>query len=206
MLVKALGITGVEGVFSLTCEKTLKLLKDNRDSLIAILSALIHNPLISFKLLIPLILNKQKNVIKNGKKENENKIINIIERKEEIPDENETNLNINKENSDNKIKKKKNKKRKEKNKEKIEIKDERQIMEKEQRQIFNIFEESDDIDADELYKIAHIVLERINNKLNGTDFYDGVQLNEKEQVDILIKEARSIENLATSYLGWEPYL
>ena len=48
--------------------------------------------------------------------------------------------------------------------------------------------------------------DRIDNKLHGMDFYNGVQLNEKEQVDILIKEAISPENLATSYLGWEPFL
>ena len=88
-----------------------------------------------------------------------------------------------------------------KNKEESEIKDEKQIMEKEQRQIFNLFEESEDIDAEELYKISQVVMTRINNKLNGNDFYNGAKLNEKEQVDILIKEARSIENLATSYLG-----
>ena len=208
MLVKALGITGVEGIFRITCEKTLKLLKDNRDSLLAILSALVHNPLISFKLLIPLILEKQKNGFKN-----ENNIINIVENKSEISGDYalETNLKIKdvkKINNYNNNRNRKSKgKSKEKNKEEIfEIKDERQMMEKEQRQIFNLFEESDDIDTEELYKIAPIVLDRINNKLMGTDFYNGVQLNEKEQVDILIKEARSPENLATSYLGWEPFL
>ena len=80
------------------------------------------------------------------------------------------------------------------------------MMEKEQRQIFNLFDENDDNYSGELYKIAQIVLKRIDNKLHGMDFYNGVQLNEKEQVDILIKEAISPENLATSYLGWEPFL
>ena len=80
------------------------------------------------------------------------------------------------------------------------------MMEKEQRQIFNLFEENDDNYTSELYKSAQIVLQRIDNKLNGMDFYSGVKLNEKEQVDILIKEAMSPENLATSYLGWEPFL
>ena len=207
MLVKALGITGVEGIFRITCEKTLKLLKDNRDSLLAILSALVHNPLISFKLLIPLILEKQKNGFKN---ENENNIINIAEKKSEISGDsalgtNSKIKNIKKINSS--YNRNRKSKSKDKNKEEIfEIKDERQMMEKEQRQIFNLFEESDDIDAEELQTIAPIVLDRINNKLIGTDFYNGMQLNEKEQVDTLIKEARSPENLATSYLGWEPFL
>ena len=200
MLVKALGITGVEGIFRLTCEKTIHLLKENRDSLLAILNALIHNPLISFKLLIPLIIGK-------GYKNRENININLNEKETQIFKDNlkdikskknnlkrfyslNTNLNLN---------------MIIKNKEESEIKDEKQIMEKEQRQIFNLFEESEDIDAEELYKISQVVMTRINNKLNGNDFYNGAKLNEKEQVDILIKEARSIENLATSYLGWCPF-
>ena len=171
------------------------------------MSALVHNPLISFKLLIPLILEKQKNGFKN---ENESNIINIAEKKSEISGDsalgtNSKIKNIKKINSS--YNRNRKSKSKDKNKEEIfEIKDERQMMEKEQRQIFNLFEESDDIDAEELQTIAPIVLDRINNKLIGTDFYNGMQLNEKEQVDTLIKEARSPENLATSYLGWEPFL
>ena len=49
------------------------------------------------------------------------------------------------------------------------------------------------------------VLQRIDNKLNGMDFYSGVKLNEKEQVDKLIRQARLTENLAQSYLGWCPF-
>ena len=191
MLVRALGITGVEGMFRLTCEKTLMFLKDNRDSLLSILSALVHNPLVSFKLLIPLIIEQQKE--KFNIKNND---INIVEKKSENTDDNllfDTNL---KNNNIRKISEKRIEKRKYKNKEEIiEIKDERHMMEK----------EHDDYTS-ELYKIAQIVLQRIDNKLNGMDFYSGVKLNEKEQVDILIKEAMSPENLATSYLGWEPFL
>ena len=191
MLVRALGITGVEGMFRLTCEKTLMFLKDNKDSLLSILSALVHNPLVSFKWLIPLIIEQQKE--KFNIKNND---INIVEKKSENTDDNllfDTNL---KNNNIRKISEKRIEKRKYKNKEEIiEIKDERHMMEK----------EHDDYTS-ELYKIAQIVLQRIDNKLNGMDFYSGVKLNEKEQVDILIKEAMSPENLATSYLGWEPFL
>ena len=50
-------------------------------------------------------------------------------------------------------------KRKNKTKEEIvEIKDERHMMEKEQRQIFNLFDENNDNYTGELYKIAQIVL------------------------------------------------
>ena len=174
MLVRALGITGVEGMFRLTCEKTLMFLKDNRDSLLSILSALVHNPLVSFKLLIPLIIGQQRE--KFNIKNND---INIVDKKSENTDDNLL-FDINFKNNN--------------------------IIKISEKQIFNLFEENDDDYTSELYKIAQIVLQRIDNKLNGMDFYSGVKLNEKEQVDILIKEAMSPENLATSYLGWEPFL
>ena len=200
MLVRALGITEVEGNFRITCEKTLFMLKNNRDSLIAILSALVHNPLISFKLLIPLIMkNEKKNFSNTDDKMEEKDEINLEE------------------NTNKKKALKKNRKRysdyhrikdinMEKNREEdLEVKDERQIMEREQRQICSLFEETDDIDTDELYKIAQIIIQRINNKLIGIHYNNGIQLSEKEQVEYLIREARSYENLVMSYLGWTPY-
>jgi FKBP12-rapamycin complex-associated protein len=205
MLIRALGITGVEGIFRLTCEKTLLLMKNNRDSLLAILSALVHNPLISFRLLIPLILKKQKKFNDNDKSLGE-KELQLFDEIKSI-NSNETNKTIKKKNkkkrlNDYSMKMNNNKKIKEDD---FEGKEERQIMEREQRQIFNSFEENEDIDTDELYKIAQLVLQRISNKLIGMHYKIGEQLNEKEQVNYLIKEATSIENLASSYLGWRPY-
>lgn len=63
----------------------------------------------------------------------------------------------------------------------------------------------DEIESDELNKIAKMVLERINDKLQGTDFNKNVQLGIKNQVEKLIKQATSHENLSQSYLGWCPF-
>ena len=49
------------------------------------------------------------------------------------------------------------------------------------------------------------VLDRILQKLTGNDFVDSKELSVHEQVDRLIKEARSIKNLAQSYIGWCPF-
>ena len=185
MLVRALGISGVEGLFRLTCEKTMLLLRNNRDSLLAILSALVHNPLISFRLLIPLILKDQKN-----KHKKENKLDNNIPQiYEEDLIEKKYNKNKiivkDKRHSDTTVYKlRKNKLNNDKDKEdEFEGDNERQILEREQRQIFNSFEENNEIDAKELYKIAQLVLSRINSKLTGMDFNNGIQYNEKVQVD-----------------------
>ena len=78
-------------------------------------------------------------------------------------------------------------------------------MESDERQIFNQYEENDEIDLEELNKIAQIVLDRIQDKLSGTDFNPEIIYDVKSQVDKLIQQATSNENLAQSYLGWCPF-
>ncbi|KAH9246999.1 hypothetical protein BASA81_015430 [Batrachochytrium salamandrivorans] len=46
------------------------------------------------------------------------------------------------------------------------------------------------------------VIARVKAKLRGTDFDAKVQLDVKDQVDRLIRQAQSHENLATMYVGW----
>lgn len=47
-----------------------------------------------------------------------------------------------------------------------------------------------------------MVLNRVRDKLNGTDFENINQLDVATQVDLLIKQATSSENLSQCYLGW----
>lgn len=51
MLTNAMEVSGIEGNFRCTCEKVMTVLRDNRDSLIAMLEAFVHDPLISWRLL-----------------------------------------------------------------------------------------------------------------------------------------------------------
>ncbi|KAI0032945.1 hypothetical protein K488DRAFT_78188 [Vararia minispora EC-137] len=48
-LVDGLGITGVEGVFRIACEITMQILRDNRDTLMTVLDAFIHDPLVEWE-------------------------------------------------------------------------------------------------------------------------------------------------------------
>ncbi|KAJ4486427.1 latcripin-1 [Lentinula lateritia] len=48
-LVDALGVTGVEGVFRTACEVTMQLLRDNKDSLMSVLDAFVHDPLVEWE-------------------------------------------------------------------------------------------------------------------------------------------------------------
>jgi serine/threonine-protein kinase mTOR len=50
MLIKAMEVAGVEGSYRSTCEKTMSVLRESRDSLMAMLEAFLYDPLISWRL------------------------------------------------------------------------------------------------------------------------------------------------------------
>lgn len=51
MLVRAMEASGVEGTFRITCEETLRVLRSNKDSVMAVLEAFVYDPLINWRLL-----------------------------------------------------------------------------------------------------------------------------------------------------------
>jgi phosphatidylinositol kinase/protein kinase (PI-3 family) len=51
MLVNAMEVSKIEGSYRSTCERTMSVLRDNRDSLVAMLEAFVYDPLISWRLL-----------------------------------------------------------------------------------------------------------------------------------------------------------
>lgn len=51
MLVNAMEVCGIEGYFRHTCESVMSVLRDNKDSLMAMLEAFVHDPLINWRLL-----------------------------------------------------------------------------------------------------------------------------------------------------------
>lgn len=53
MLVNAMEVSGIEGNFRATCERVMSVLRENRDSLIAVLEAFVYDPLVSWRLLNP---------------------------------------------------------------------------------------------------------------------------------------------------------
>lgn len=48
-MIDGLGVTGVEGVFRIACEVTMQLLRDHKDSLMSVLDAFIHDPLVEWE-------------------------------------------------------------------------------------------------------------------------------------------------------------
>ena len=88
-------------------------------------------------------------------------------------------------------------------------KDEKELVKKrmgsDERQLYNQLEEKDDMESDDLNQIIKIVLERVSDKLKGTDFNKNEELKIYDQIQRLIRQATSHENLSQSYLGWCPF-
>lgn len=60
MLQKAMEVSGIEGNFRTICENTMRVMRANKDSLLAILEAFVYDPLLSFRLLNLKALIKQQ--------------------------------------------------------------------------------------------------------------------------------------------------
>ena len=187
MLIKALEIGGIEGTFRITCENVMRVARENKDSLNVILAAFVHDPLIGFRLLIPLIMKQTKN-------KNKLKNIDINEKKSD-----ENNEKIKSKSSKEVIEAIMNKNKRDEN----EL--EKKRMGSDERQLYNQLEEKDDTESDDLNQIVKIALERVSDKLKGTDFNKKEELKIYEQVQRLIRQATSHENLSQSYLGWCPF-
>lgn len=50
MLVKAMEVGGISGTFKVTAENTMRVLRDNRESVLALLEAFVHDPLLTWRL------------------------------------------------------------------------------------------------------------------------------------------------------------
>lgn len=51
MLINAMEVSGIEGNYRITCENVMRVLRGNKDSLMAVLEAFVHDPLINWRLL-----------------------------------------------------------------------------------------------------------------------------------------------------------
>ena len=52
-VIDGFGITGIEGVYRRCCEVTLRILRENKNSLISVLESFVHDPLLDLQLARP---------------------------------------------------------------------------------------------------------------------------------------------------------
>lgn len=51
MLINAMEVTGIDGNYRMTCEKVMKVLRSNKDSVMAVLEAFVYDPLLNWWLM-----------------------------------------------------------------------------------------------------------------------------------------------------------
>lgn len=170
MLVKAMEVSGIEGNFISTCENVMRVLRANKDSVMAMMEAFVHDPLINWRLFnlneVPGMSNLASTHVQT-----------VVNSEESMPARDHHSP----------------------------LHPQRGVRERELLMAVNELGDANEV----LNERAVIVMDRMSKKLTGRDFPSGAEvepgLTVKCQVQKLIVQARSHENLCQSYVGWCPF-
>ncbi|KAI8028412.1 Serine/threonine-protein kinase TOR [Camellia lanceoleosa] len=189
MLVKAMEVSGIEGNFRLTCENVMQVLRTHKDSVMAMMEAFVHDPLINWRLFNFNEVPQMSTIVSTH-------VPAVVNSEETAP-----------------------------NRELLQP--QRGAREREILQAVNQLGDANEV----LNQRAVVVMARMSNKLTGRDFStsslgstNSTQLavdhntmisgetrevehglSVKVQVQKLILQARSHENLCQNYVGWCPF-
>ncbi|WOK94449.1 serine/threonine-protein kinase TOR [Canna indica] len=191
MLVKAMGVSGIEGNFRSTCENVMQVLRTNKDSVMAMMEAFVHDPLINWRLFNFNEVPQMTNYVSTH--------VQPVVNGEESAASKELSQPL------------------------------RGARERELLQAVNQLGDANEV----LNERAVVVMARMSNKLTGRDFSSSslvsgagssIQhapenselvsgdprevdhgLSVKLQVEKLIQQATSHENLCQNYVGWCPF-
>lgn len=166
MLIHAMEVTGIEGTYRITCEKVMRVLRNNKDSLMAVLEAFVYDPLLTWRL----VDANQKNKHISSKAGHPGTSVtgatdaDLVDQvtNESVRSANLTSTNV-------------------------------------------ISGEGRTEKEAPKNKKAVAVVNRVRDKLTGRDFDANITLNVNQQVDLLIHQATSHENLCQCYIGWCPF-
>ncbi|CAL1276555.1 unnamed protein product [Larinioides sclopetarius] len=161
MLIHAMEVTGIEGTYRKTCQKVMKVLRDNKDSLMAVLEAFVYDPLLNWRLMDTQPKGKHSKV----RSESSASIHDQNDMLEEVEVQSQANS----------------------------------------KKPDAVLPDSGFNKPEALNEKAVQIINRVRDKLTGRDFDPDKMLEVDEQVDLLIKQATSHENLCQSYIGWCPF-
>ncbi|KAK0217827.1 phosphatidylinositol 3-kinase [Armillaria fumosa] len=160
MLTHAMEVSGIEGSFRNTCDIAMGVLRENKDSLLAVLEAFVYDPLINWRLM-------QADDVRGPQDAS-----NDSDRVAEL----------------------------------VQLAHTTAYAQGPKRKLKA---DENDIFSDGLLGVQEVrneralfVYNRVQNKLTGRDFNPDVSLSSVDQVDKLIKQATSLENLCQLFSGW----
>ncbi|KAK3827302.1 MAG: armadillo-type protein [Linnemannia gamsii] len=158
MLVKAMEVSGIEGSFRNTSENAMRVLRENKESVMAVLEAFVHDPLINWRILHT--SPRQQAAAAQSR--------NAAAAHESFPKDQGRSL--------------------------------RRPLPSEQELVNDNYEV--EIQPEQLNQRAVTILNRVTNKLTGRDFNPDQTLDVPQQVQKLILQATSTENLCQCWVGY----
>ncbi|OJJ32073.1 hypothetical protein ASPWEDRAFT_161263 [Aspergillus wentii DTO 134E9] len=164
MLTFAMEVSNIEGSYRITCEAVMRVIRENKDSLMAVLEAFIHDPLINWRL---------------GVRESPDRLAFTGERRQSV---------INNVNMDHGVQPSNFSRHRRPSILEGGILDAQEGIPNEAREAQNAR--------------ALQVLARVKEKLTGRDFKSFEELNVSDQVDKLLAQATSVENICQHWIGW----
>ncbi|CAG0917860.1 unnamed protein product [Notodromas monacha] len=172
MLINAMEVTGIEGTYRMTCQSVMNVLRKNKDSVMAVLEAFVHDPLLNWRL----VENNRGGIgtMPAGATLLPGKTAGQKTNKDMSPEDEAEDF--------------------------LGLKD---------GPLFScqrtLPKNEVDDPAETLNKKAVAIVNRVKDKLTGKDFNPEERLTVEKQVDLLIRQATSHENLCQCYIGWCPF-
>lgn len=199
MLVKAMEACGIEGNYRNTCELVMKVLRENKESLNAVLEAFVYDPLLNWRLLT---ISAENDIQTTNKVSNNLQQQQVHNPNEKVPHSMRVGASFAKmgflANKTNFLEEKFNKEQKEPSPKRKETGREKELQQQ-------YADEGQEKPTAILNQKAIAVLDRIKKKLVGKDFKENEALNIVDQVNKLVRQATSHENICQAYMGWCPF-
>ncbi|KAI4184996.1 MAG: hypothetical protein LQ346_006001 [Caloplaca aetnensis] len=162
MLTFAMEVSNIDGSYKLSSEAVMRVIRDNKESLMAVLEAFIHDPLLNWRL-----GNRESPPEPSFPSERRSSIIGKVESEQQRLSSGSSFR---------------------------------------ARRFSVIDQDAVDPQGNENREVQNAraiqVLARVKEKLTGRDFKKDEELNVEEQVQKLIRQATSVENLCQHYIGW----
>ncbi|KAJ1339773.1 hypothetical protein BSLG_005592 [Batrachochytrium salamandrivorans] len=156
-------VSGIEGNYRITCEHVMRVLRDNKDSLMAVLEAFVHDPLINWRLMTQ--TSPKQDV---GKPNRQTRI------EPDAPADGSRPMTL-------------------------------QMRKTHRHDLDSGSTDDQDHKPEILNARALTIINRVSNKLSGRDFKQTTPLLVPIQVQRLIVQATSLENLSQCFIGWCPF-
>ncbi|CAH1240669.1 MTOR [Branchiostoma lanceolatum] len=164
MLTNAMEVTGIDGNYRITCEKVMRVLRDNKDSVMAVLEAFVYDPLLNWRLVDTAPKGKRSKT----RTESYSASQSGADALEEIGQATQRNKGLS-------------------------------------ESVQASWDDSEGPKPEALNKKAVQIISRVRDKLTGHDFNKDESLEVPTQVELLIGQATSHENLCQCYIGWCPF-